>query len=181
MYRDGGVVPRPRKCLTPGVTHRDRRGIDAVPILHATKRTRQINLLCPGVGQGPLGQGFHALLQANVEPPVAGGPRHVWHLTLQVRAQDIRLVGSPRCPRRDHQRPHEHPEVQLALSLNDAKLLAEPVDLLPGPHRLEDLSHLVTRHGLVLRSVLACRLRLMSCWRASRARTTPSVKEVGLR
>jgi uncharacterized membrane protein len=38
--------------------------------------------------------------------------------------------------------------VQLASSLNDAKLFAEPVDLLLKQHRLADLSHLVTCCGL---------------------------------
>jgi hypothetical protein len=52
--------------------------------------------------------------------------------------------------------------MQLALSLNDAKLFAEPVDLLLGQHRLEALSPLVTPHGLILRSVLEYRVLLMS-------------------
>jgi hypothetical protein len=130
MYLDGGVVPSPWKFLTHGLTHRDRGGIDDGPILHATQRTRQIDLLRPGIRQGQLGQAFHELLQGNVEPPVEGGPRHMRHLKLYGRAQDVLLLGSPRRPRRDHRGSHEHPEVQLALSRTDAELLAELVDLL---------------------------------------------------
>ena len=98
MHRDGGGVPSPRKCLTQEATYRDRRGSDDVPILHATKRTRQTDRLRPSVRQGPLGQGFHALFQGHIAPPIAGGPRHGGHLTLQRRAQHIRLVGSPGVP-----------------------------------------------------------------------------------
>jgi len=176
MHLDGGVVPSPRKCLTQGVTPRDRRGIDDVPILHATKRTSPIDRLRLSVRQGPLGQGFHELFQGHVAPPLEGGSRHVGHLTLQIRAQDIRLVGSPRCPRRDHHGPHAHPEVQLALSRNDAKRCAEPVKLLLGQHRLEDLPYLITCHGLALRSVSSYPVMQIPLQKASKACGGFSVK-----
>jgi hypothetical protein len=85
MPFDGGVISSPRKSLTQGVTHRDRRGIDEARILHATKRTRQVDLLSPSVRQGPLGQGFHELFQGHIESLVESGPRRACHLTLQVR------------------------------------------------------------------------------------------------
>jgi hypothetical protein len=85
MPFDGGVISSPRKSLTQGVTHRDRRGIDEARILHATKRTRQVDLLSLSVRQGPLGQGFHELFQGHIESLVESGPRRACHLTLQVR------------------------------------------------------------------------------------------------
>ena len=148
MHLDGRIFPRPGKLLAQRVPHRDGRGIDDVPVLHATERARQIDLLRPGVGQRMLGQRLHEPFQGLVEPPIEGGPRHVGHLKLQIRAQDVRLVGPTRRPRRDHHRAHEHPKVQLALSLDHAALLAETVDLLLRQYRLEDLPHLVTCHGL---------------------------------
>ena len=43
--------------------------------------------------------------------------------------EGVRLAGAGR----DHQRAHQPPEVQLPLALDDAALLAEPVDFLLGP------------------------------------------------
>jgi hypothetical protein len=98
MPFDGGAISSPRKSLTQGVTHRDRRGIDEARILHATKRTRQVDLLSPSVRQGPLGQGFHELFQGHIESLVERGPRSACHLTLQVRTQDLHMVGAPGVP-----------------------------------------------------------------------------------
>jgi len=69
------------------------------------------------------------------------------HLKFQVRAQHIGLIGAPWRPGRDHHAAHEHPEVELALSLNHTELLAERLDLLLGQYRLEDLPYFVTGHG----------------------------------
>ena len=98
MPFDGGVISSPRKSLTQGVTHRDRRGIDEARILHATKRTRQVDLLSPRICQGPLGQGFHELFQGHIESLVESGPRRACHLTLQVRTQDLHMIGVPGVP-----------------------------------------------------------------------------------
>ena len=98
------------------------------------------------------------------------------HLTLQIRAQDIRLIGAAGRPGRDHHGPHEHPEVQLALPLDHAELLAEAVDFLLGQHVLEDLPHLVTGHGLPLHAVFSWLVLLSSLRRGSRACGSPRVK-----
>ena len=86
VHLEGGITSRPGILLDQRVADRDRRGIDTLPVGHVTERPRQIDLLRPGVGQGPVGQGRHAPCQRRTEPPIAGGPRHVGHLTLQRRA-----------------------------------------------------------------------------------------------
>src|SRR5882724_2807025 len=176
MHLERRVVPRPGKLLAQGVTYRNRRRIDDIPVGHATQRARQIHLLRPGVGQRTVGKHLHALFQGLIEPPIEGGTRHMGHLTLQIGAQDVRLISPTRRPGRDHHRPHEHPQVQFALSLHHAELLAEAVDLLLWQDRLEDLPHLITGHGLALHAIPSFRMRSLLLRRASRARNSPRVK-----
>lgn len=133
MHLECRVLPGPRKLLAQGVADRDRRRIDYVPILDPTERSRQIDLLGAGIGQSPVGQGGHEPFERLVEPPLEGGTRHAGDFTLQIRAQRIRLVGTAWRPGRDYHSPHEHPEVQLALSRDHAERLAEAADLLRGP------------------------------------------------
>jgi hypothetical protein len=98
------------------------------------------------------------------------------HLTLQIGAQDIRLLGPTRRPGRDHHRPHEQPQVQFAPSRHHAARLAEAVDRLLWPSRLEDLAPRITSHGLALDAIPACLLRSRLLRRARRARNRPRVK-----
>jgi hypothetical protein len=122
------------------------------------------------------GQRLHASCQGLVEPPIAGGPCHVRHLKLQIRAQDVRLIGAPRRPSRDHHNPHEHPEVELAFSLDHAEWLAERLHLLLRQDRLEHFPYLVTGHGRSLRAVSSYRRLLVSVQQARRACSSLRVK-----
>ena len=60
MDLEGRVVPGPGTLLKQGIADGDGRGIDDVPVLHPAEGPRQIDLLCPCVGEGSVGQGRHA-------------------------------------------------------------------------------------------------------------------------
>ena len=62
------VVPGPGTLLDPGIADGDGCGIDDVPVLHPTDRSGQIDLWCPCVGEGAVGQGRHELFEWFVEP-----------------------------------------------------------------------------------------------------------------
>ena len=132
MYLDRGVLPSAGKLLAQGIADPDGRGIDDIPILHATQWSRQIDLLRPGIGNGALCQGRHEPFEGRIEPPVEGQPCDWWHLTLQVGPQDVGLIGPARRSRRDHHGPDQHPQVQCAWSLDHATLHAEAVVLISG-------------------------------------------------
>jgi hypothetical protein len=111
MALERRLVPGPRTRLAQGVTHRDRRGINEVPILHATERCGQLDLLRSGLGQRARGQGRHTLFERRLKPPIASGTRHVGDCTLQRRPQPIRLIGAAWGPGRDHHGPHAHRDI----------------------------------------------------------------------
>ena len=98
-------------------------------------------------GAGGLGQRLHEPFEGLVKSPIERRSCDLRHLKLQIRPQHICLVCSPQRPRRDYHGPHQHFEVPFALSLNHAELLAEAVDFWMEQSGIEDLPHLVTRHG----------------------------------
>jgi hypothetical protein len=125
MDLERGVRAGPGELLAQGIPDPDGGGIDDVPVLDLPKHPRQIDLLRASIGQGPVGQGGHELLQRLVKPAIEGRASHPRDLTFQVRSQDIGLVGATRCPGRDHHGPYEHPELQLALPFNHPTLHAQ--------------------------------------------------------
>ena len=148
MDLDRRVVASSGKVVEQGIADRHRRGINDVPILYPAQGAWQVDLLGPGVRQGALRQGRHTLLEGHIEPPIERGARDPWHFTLQVGAQDIRLIGAARRPRRNDHRPHQRPKVQLALPLDHPALLAQTINLLLRQHRLEHGPHVVACHVL---------------------------------
>jgi len=140
------ILPSPRKLLPQGITNLDRGGIDAVPVLHATERPRQIDLLCPSIGQGVVSQDCHEPFEGLVEPPIESRAGHFGHLKLEIRPQDVCLVGPTRCPGREHHRPHQHPQMQLTLPLDHAELHAQAIDFLLRQDRLNHLLYVLSRH-----------------------------------
>jgi hypothetical protein len=143
MHLDGCIVPRPGQRLAQRVVDRDGRGIDHGPVRHVAEGSRQINLLHLGVGQGQVGQRRHAPLEGHLEPPIASGTRDVGHLTLQIRAQNVRLIGTP-------------------------GVSAETIMARMNIPRFSLRCHSITLHGLSLRSVPSCPVLLMPLRRASR-------------
>ncbi|MGH8070225.1 MAG: hypothetical protein ACRERE_34285, partial [Candidatus Entotheonellia bacterium] len=140
-----GGFPRPGALLAQGVAPRARRRIDAVPVVHATKGTRQLDLRRPRRGQGALGPRRHEPLQGCIKPAIAGGAGDLGPLTRQRRAQDVGLVGSARRPRGNDHRTPPHPEVQLALPRHAITVHAQAVDRLLGQDRLEHCAPVVAR------------------------------------
>src|SRR5882724_5121190 len=177
MHLNRRVGSGPGKVSEQGISNRHRRGIDDVPVLHSTQRSRQIDLLRLSIRQGALRQRRHTLLEGRVEPPIERRTRDLWHRKLQVGAQDVCLIGAAWRPRRNDHRPHQHPEVQFALPLDHPALLAQAVYLLLRQHRLEDLAHLVTCHGLSPRYGPSCPVLPMLLRRASRACAGSRVKQ----
>ena len=169
MDLQGRVPPCPRALLAPRLADRHRRGLDDGPVGDPTQRTPEIDRRRSGVGPGPGRQGRPAPFQRRIEPPIAGGPSDRRHLTLQRRTQDIRRIGAPWGPGREHQRPHEHPPLQPALALDDPEGRAQAVDLPLGHHRLQHVPHLVAGHGLALRSAASRPVLPRSRGRASTA------------
>jgi hypothetical protein len=143
------VVPGPGTRLEQGIADGDGRGIDEVPVLHPTEGPRQIDLLRPCVGEGSVGQGRHELFEWFVEPPIACCACDSGHLTFQIGSQDVCLIGAARGPCGHHHRPHQHPEIQLALALDDSPLLAQAVHLLLRQQRLKHRAYIIPCHGLL--------------------------------
>lgn len=139
MDVDRRVIASPRNVLDQRIADRHRRGIHDVPVLHPAEGSWPIDLLRPCIRQGTLRQRRHTLFEGRVEPPRERRARDPWHLTLQVGAQDVCLIGAAWRPRRNDHGPHQHSEVQFALSLDHPALLAQAVNLVLRQHRLEDL------------------------------------------
>jgi hypothetical protein len=114
--------------------------------LDAAQKTRQINLLRSGVGQGAVSQSRHELFQGRIKPAIKGRAGHPWNLRFQIRPQDIGLVGSTRCASRNDHGSDQHPEVQFALPLDHPALRAQSFDFLLGQNCLKHLPHVLTRH-----------------------------------
>jgi hypothetical protein len=148
MHLKRRIVAGPRELPKKRVTDLDGRGVDDVPILHPAEGAWQIDLLDARIGQRPLGQGLHELFERLVEPPIERRARDAWHLGLQVGAQDVCLIGTARRPRRDDHRPHQHPDLQLALPLDHATLLTQAYNLLLREQLLKHRAYVVACHGL---------------------------------
>ena len=150
MDLNGRISAWPWELLAQRSADRHRRGIDDVPVCDPTQRTRPIDLLRPGVGQGPVSQGRHEPFQRGIAPQLQGGPSYRRPGPLPRRAQDIRLLGSAGGPGREHHHPPAHPQFPLALARDHPKRRAESVDFPRGPPRLQPLLHRVPGHGLTL-------------------------------
>ena len=136
---------RPGQRLPQGVTDLDRGGIDAVPVLHATARPRQIDLLCPSLGQGVVRQDGPQPCEGLGEPPRERRAGHAGPLTLERRPQEVGLGGPARCPGRDHHRPHPQPQRPLALPLHHTERPAQAIDVRLWQDRLKHLSDVLSR------------------------------------
>jgi hypothetical protein len=155
MHLERRIRPSAGTLLTQGVTHPDRRGIDDVPILHATEWSRHIDWLRSGISDGTLRQSRHEAFEGLSEPPLEGRPCDRWHLTLQVGPQDVGLIGPARRSRRDDYGPDQHPQVQLAWPLDHATRHAEAVDLISGQHGFEHAAYILSCHAPSLRYLLS--------------------------
>ena len=153
MPRDRRVLPRTGTLLAPGSATPDGRGIAAVPLLHARQRSRPIDRRRPGLGEGAVGQGFHASCAGRIAPPLDGRPRDPGHLTLQGGPPDVGLLGPAWRSRRDDPRSDPPPQVQCAWSLDDATRRPEALALIGGPQRFEHMAYLFSGHAPSLRSL----------------------------
>src|SRR5262245_1969572 len=154
MHLERRIVACAGELVLEGITHADRGGIDDVPVLDAAQNARQIDLLGAGIGQSTVRQRGHELFQRLVKPAIEGRAGDSGALKFQIRPQHVTLVRASRRAGGDDHRPHQHPEVQLALPLDDPELRAQALDLLVWQDRLKHLSHVLTRHDCSLQWTL---------------------------
>src|SRR5262249_38051893 len=93
MPFERSVLAGPGELRAQGLANSDGGGIDNVPILDPTKGPRQIDLLCPSIGQSSVGSGRHEVFEGFIEPPRESGACDLGDLKLQIRPQHVRLVG----------------------------------------------------------------------------------------